>query len=80
MEVSASVELSGFESSTSSIDGCDSSRSSSLNCLNCHKTGASVESEICPSLLDALQLPRPSDLDKKQKFMLTHRQSGRSNP
>ena len=46
MEVSASAEL---EYSTSSVDGCESSRSSSLSC---HKTGASVESEIRPSLLD----------------------------
>ena len=62
MEISASAEL---ECSTSSVDGCDSSRSSSLSC---HKTGASVEYEIRPSLLDTLQSPRPSDLARKRKI------------
>ena len=62
MEVSDSAEL---EYSTSSVDGCESSRSS---CLSCHKTGASVESEIRPSLLDTLRSPRPSDLARKRKI------------
>ena len=62
MEVSASAEL---EYSTSSVDGCESSRSSRLSC---HKTGTSIESEIRLSLLDTL------------RSTLTHRQLGRSDP
>ncbi len=45
------MESSAIESSMSSGDGCESSRSSTTSC---HTTGAGGESEIRPSLLETL--------------------------